>query len=69
MEKLLLASGALLFLAGLVGVVYGVGINVPGMVARGASDYSGITAYITEWLLMTFAGLFLVGKGLRSKQS
>jgi len=44
-----------------------VGVNVPGMVARGASDYSGITAYITEWLLVMFAGLFLVAKGVRSK--
>ena len=69
MDKLVLVSGLLLFLAGLVGVVYGVGINVPGMVARGASDYSGITAYITEWLLMMLAGLVLVAKGLRSKES
>jgi len=67
MDKLVLVSGLLLFLAGLVGVVYGVGDNVPGMVARGASDYSGITAYITEWLLVMFAGLFLVAKGVRSK--
>jgi len=67
MDKLVLVSGLLLFLAGLVGVVYGVGVNVPGMVAREASDYSGITAYITEWLLVMFAGLFLVAKGVRSK--
>jgi hypothetical protein len=67
MDKLVLVSGLLLFLAGLVGVVYGVGVNVPGMVARGASDYSGITAYITEWLLVMFAGLILVAKGVRSK--
>jgi hypothetical protein len=67
MDKLVVLSGLLLFLAGLVGVVYGVGINVPGMVARGAADYSGITAYITEWLLVMVAGLFLVAKGLRFK--
>jgi hypothetical protein len=67
MDKLVLVSGLLVFLAGLVGVVYGVGVNVPGMVARGATDYSGISAYITEWLLVMFAGLFLVVKGLRSK--
>ena len=67
MDKLVLVSRLLLFLAGLVGVVYGVGVNVPGMVAREASDYSGITAYITEWLLVMFAGLFLVAKGVRSK--
>jgi hypothetical protein len=65
MEKLILASGLLLSLAGFVGVVYGVGVNVPGMVARGATNYSGITAYITEWLLVMFAGLVLVAKGLR----
>ena len=67
MDKLVVLSGLLLLLAGLVGVVYGVGINVPGMVARGAADYSGITAYITEWLLDMVAGLFLVAKGLRFK--
>ncbi|MGO9643177.1 MAG: hypothetical protein ACLPY5_00365 [Candidatus Bathyarchaeia archaeon] len=65
---MILGTGFLLFLAGLVGVVYGVGINIPGMVARGATNYSGITAYITEWLLMMFAGLLLFAKSLRSKQ-
>jgi len=67
MDKLILVSGLLLFLAGLVGVVYGVGVNVPGMVARGATNYSGITAYITEWLLIMPAGLFLIVKRLRVK--
>lgn len=67
MDKLVLVTGLLLFLAGLVGVVYGVAVNVPGMVARGATNYSGITAYIAEWLLVMVAGLFLVAKGLRSK--
>jgi hypothetical protein len=67
MDKLILVSGLILFLAGLVGVVYGVGINVPGMVARGATNYSGITAYIIEWLLVMFAGLLLIARGLRSK--
>jgi len=67
MDKLILISGLLLFLAGLVGVVYGAGINVPGMVARRATDYSGITAYIIEWLLMMVAGLLLIAGGLRSK--
>ena len=67
MDKLILVTGLLLFLAGLVGVVYGVGINVPGMVARGATNYSGITAYIAEWLLVMIAGLSLVAKGLRPK--
>jgi hypothetical protein len=50
-----------------VGVVYGFGVNVPGMVARGATDYSGVTAYMTEWLLIILAGFFLVAKGLRFK--
>jgi len=67
MDKLVVVSGLLLVLAGLVGVAYGVGINVPGMVARGATNYSGITAYITEWLLVMVAGLFLVAKGLSFK--
>jgi hypothetical protein len=67
MDKLILVSGMLLFFAGLVGIVYAVGINVPGMVARRATDYSSITAYTTEWLLMMLAGLALVAKGLRSK--
>ena len=67
MDKLILGSGLLLFLAGLVGIAYAVGINVPGMVARGATDYSGITAYITEWFLTMLAGLLLIAKGLRAK--
>jgi len=65
MDKLVLVSGLLLFLAGLVGVVYGVGINVPGMVARGATNYSGITAYIAEWLLVMVTGLILTAKGAK----
>ena len=67
MDKLTVGAGLLLSLAGLVGIIYGVGINVPGMMVRGASDYSFITAYITEWLLVFFAGLLLVSKGLRSQ--
>ena len=67
MDKLILASGLLLFLAGLVGIVYGAGINVPGMMARRLTDYSFITAYITEWLLMMLAGLLLIAKGVRAK--
>lgn len=67
MDKLILTTGVLLFLAGLVGVVYGAGVNVPGMMARRATDYSFITAYVTEWLLIMLAGLILTVKGLRSK--
>ena len=67
MDKLIAASGLLLFLAGVVGVVYGLGINVRGMLARGAADYSFISAYITEWLLVMLAGLILTAKGLRAK--
>jgi hypothetical protein len=67
MSKLVLVSGVLLFLAGSVGVVYGVGVNVPGMVARGATNYSGITASIAEWLLIMLAGSLLVAKSLRFK--
>jgi len=67
MDKLIVTSGLLLFLAGLVGVVYGLGINVRGMLARGATDYSFITAYITQWLLMMLAGLALTAKGLAAK--
>jgi len=61
-------GGVLLVLAGLTGVVYGAGINLQGMMARGATDYSFITAYITEWSLVLIAGLVLVVTGVRRKQ-
>jgi len=61
-------GGVLLVLAGLTGVVYGAGINLQGMMARGATDYSFITAYITEWSLVLLAGLVLVVTGVRRKQ-
>jgi len=61
-------GGVLLVLAGLTGVVYGAGINLQGMMARGATDYSFITAYITEWSLVLLAGLVLVVVGVRRKQ-
>jgi len=65
MDKAIVSAGIFLFLAGLVGVFYGVGINVPGMMARGATNYSSITAYITEWILVLIAGLVLVFTGVR----
>ena len=67
MDKTIVGVGVLLLLAGLTGVVYGAGVNVPGMVARRATDYSFITAYITEWLLVMVAGLLLIAKGLRTR--
>jgi len=61
-------AGVLLVLAGLTGVVYRAGINLQGMMARGATDYSFITAYITEWALVLLAGLVLIAAGVRKKQ-
>jgi predicted membrane protein len=65
MDKSLVSCGVLLVLAGLTGVIYGVGINVESMMARGATDYSFITAYITEWVLVLLAGVVLVVTGAR----
>ncbi len=67
MDKGLVFAGVLLLLAGLTGVFYGVGINVQGMMARGATDYSFITAYIIEWVLVLFAGLALIAAGIKRK--
>lgn len=64
----MVSSGVLLFLAGLTGVVYGAGINLQGMMARGATDYSFITAYITEWTLVLLTGLMFVVASVRRKQ-
>jgi len=61
-------GGTLLVLAGLTGVVYGAGINLQGMMARGATDYSFITAYITEWSLVLLAGLVLIVAGMKKKR-
>lgn len=60
-------AGVLLTLAGLIGIVYGLAINVQGMMARGATDYSFITAYIAEWTLALLAGLTLIIGGARRK--
>ena len=67
MDRSTTSAGILILLAGLVGVVYGVGINVQGMMARGATDYSFITAYISEWLLVLVAGAALIFAGARRK--
>jgi hypothetical protein len=67
MDATLVTAGVLLVLAGLTGVLYGVGINVPNMMTRGATDYSFITAYITEWSLVLVAGLALITAGVRRK--
>jgi len=60
-------AGIFLSLAGLTGIVYGAGINLQGMLARGASDYSFISAYIIEWILVLLAGLTLILAGTRRK--
>jgi hypothetical protein len=67
MDKLIVSAGVLLFLAGLTGLIYGAGINLQGMMARGATDYSFISAYITEWLLVLISGLVLIVAGARRK--
>jgi len=67
MDTILVIAGILLALAGLTGVFYGVGINLQGMIARGATNYSFITAYITEWSLLLVAGLALMIAGVRRK--
>jgi len=51
----------------LTGVIYALGINVTSMMARGATDYSFITAYIVEWTLVLIAGLLMIVAGLRKK--
>jgi hypothetical protein len=67
MDKGMVIGGILLLLGGLTGLVYGVGINLQGMLARGATDYSFISAYITEWTFVLLAGLTLTVTGARKK--
>jgi len=67
MEKGMFVAGIFLLLAGLTGLFYGVGINLQGMLARGASDYSFISAYITEWTFVLLAGLTLTVMSARKK--
>jgi len=67
MDKAIVAAGVFLILGGLTGLIYGAGINLQGMLARGATDYTFITAYITEWAMVLIAGLALVVSGARRK--
>jgi len=67
MDKVLVVAGFFLILGGLTGLIYGAGINLQGMLARGATDYSFITAYIIEWAFVLIAGLVLFASGLRRK--
>jgi hypothetical protein len=67
MDKAMVSAGIFLFLAGLTGIIYGAGVNLQGMLARGASDYSFISAYITEWTLVLLAGLTLILAGGKRK--
>ena len=67
LDKAIASAGILLFLAGITGLTYGIGINLQGMLARGATDYSFISAYITEWAFATLAGLTLAFAGIKRK--
>lgn len=66
-ENGMVAAGVLLTLAGLTGLIYGAEINLQGMLARGATDFSFITSYIAEWFLVFIAGLALTIGGLAPK--
>jgi len=61
------AAGVLLFLAGLIALVYGIGINLQDMMARGATNYTGITFFMIYWLLVLVAGLVLAVSGAHKK--
>jgi hypothetical protein len=65
MDRVIVVAGILLTLGGLTGLVYGAGINLTGMLARGATDYSFISAYITEWTFVLLAGLALTAAGFK----
>jgi hypothetical protein len=68
MDNVMTAAGILLALGGLTGIVYGAGINLSGMLARGATDYSFISAYIAEWTFVLMAGLTLAVAGLKKSK-
>jgi hypothetical protein len=59
--------GILLFLAGFSADVYGIGINLQGMMARGATSYVGISFFLLYWSLIMLAGLVLVVANVRKK--
>ena len=67
MDGINVGAGVLLVLAGLTGIIYGLGINVTGMMTRGATDYSFITAYVVEWIFVLIAGLLMIISGIRRK--
>ena len=67
MDGINVGAGVLLVLAGLTGIIYGLGINVTGMMARGATDYSFISAYVAEWIFVLIAGLLMIVSGVRRK--
>jgi hypothetical protein len=67
MDGINVGAGVLLVLAGLTGLIYGLGINVTGMMARGATDYSFVTAYVAEWIFVLIAGLLMIVSGVRRK--
>jgi hypothetical protein len=67
MDGINVGAGVLLVLAGLTGMIYGLEINVTGMMARGATDYSFITAYVAEWIFVLIAGLLMIVSGVRRK--
>ena len=47
--------------------MYGIGINLQGMMARGATNYTGIMFFVTYWFLILIAGLVLAVAGARKK--
>ena len=59
MDKASTLVGVLLFLAGLTADVYGIGINLQNMMARGATNYTGILFFVAYWSLIMIAGLIL----------
>ena len=67
MDKAMTLVGVLLFLAGFSADVYGIGINLQGMMARGATSYVGISFFLLYWSLIMLAGLVLAVKSAGKK--